>query len=79
MLKNPNNLQVRADRRQLGVRWDDQLDYEMIGNKVHNSFRGAMTRYGMEKVEIDRVIDDINCDRDVTIIRSGHHIQFRSF
>ena len=79
MLTNPDNLQVRTDRRQLGVCWGDQLNYEMIGNKVKGSFRGALTRYGLDRATINQIIDDINLDKDVTIYRGGHRVQFRSF
>lgn len=65
-------------RQEVGVVWNDGIQYEIIGKRSRGSFRKALRDYGMEKKEIDLVIDDLDCDRDVSIRRGSHTMHFRA-
>ena len=60
-------------RKNLGVRLNDGINYEIVGQRKRGSFRSAMREYGLSRSQIDRVIADIDCDRDVAV-RIRHHV-----
>lgn len=67
-----------AHREQVGVVVNDGIQYEIIGKRYRGSFRKALRDYGMERKDIDRVILDLDCDRDVTIRAGSHDFHFRA-
>lgn len=71
-------MEFQGHRENVGVVWNDGIQYEVIGKRHRGSFRKALRDYGMEKKEIDRVIDDLDCDRDVAIQRGSHTLHFRA-
>ena len=65
-------------RDNLGVVMNDRLTYEIIGKRRRGSFRAALRAYGLTASQIKLVIDDIDCDRDVTVRSGGHDHHFRA-
>lgn len=57
----------KGQREQVGVAINDGLQYDIIGKRHRGSFRKALRDYGIDKKKIDLVIDDLDCDRTVTI------------
>lgn len=66
-------------RQEVGHLMNDGIQYEIIGKRHRGSFRKALRDYGFDKKQIDRVIDDLDCDRDVMIVgERGHHHHLRA-
>lgn len=59
-------------RNEIAVRVNDQIDYRGVGRRVRGSFRGALRDYGLSRGQIDRVIADIDCGREVAVQIGSH-------
>lgn len=71
-------MEAKGYRQNVGVRLNDGIQFEIIGKRFRGSFRKALRDYGMEKKDIDRVILDLDCDREVAIQTGRHTHYFRA-
>lgn len=65
-------------RTQLGHLINDGVTYDIIGERKNGSFRSALRKFGFTKSQIDRVLPDLDCDRDVIITERGHKHHLRA-
>lgn len=71
-------VEPKGRREEVGVAMTDALAYQVIGRRLNGSFRSPLLRYGMDADKVRHVIDDLDCDRDVTIQQNGHTYRFRA-
>ena len=67
----------KGRRDELGMVMNDGQTFTRIGKRKDGSFRSALKRYGFDRKDIDRVIADLDCDREMTIDHRGNRFHLR--
>lgn len=64
-------------RQNLGLRMNDELNYETIGKRKNGSFKSALRAYGLDNAQIKEILDKVDDDKEVTAHWRGHRWHFR--
>jgi hypothetical protein len=67
----------KGRRDRLGMVMNDGQTYTIIGVRKNGSFRAPLKKYGFDKQDIDRILDDLDADREMIIDHRGNRFHLR--